>query len=277
MRPVQAFGWASFLAVCMAMPATAQPFDGQRGIRGRQWDALGTVEFGPRAEVEQAWREFGGPAERLRLLADPNGATCRRVTTTFANGRTRQVFSGVLRQDRPAVIDLTRDERNVRRITLDCRSLGRGNALVTIAADINARDYRSWWDNPRFRGRPGFGRDLVLTIGRESFGQRGRREQVMAHFGGQRLQAIGLRAVDGAASCRRVAVRFKRGHQQVLIRAADRATLRPGRTRWFDLQGDQRDVNNLVMVCDSAGRARNVTIEVVAERDIGRPSARFRR
>jgi hypothetical protein len=140
--------------------------------------------------------------------------------------------------------------------------------VVSIAADIDARDRRAWRDNPLFNGRPGFGRDIVMIIGTENFGPRNERETVMTRFSGQRVQAIGLKAVNGTATCRRVVVQFANGTRQVLTAANRPTILRPGRTLWLDLPGNARNVQSIVMACEAEGRTRNVTIEVLAERDI---------
>jgi hypothetical protein len=267
MKKIYALGLAAILAGAIASPAAAQsPF--AAAARGLQhWDNLGTVDFGRRAEVERVFGTFGGPAERLRLTADRNGVQCRSIDVTFANGRTRTVFTGILREDRPTIVDLPGNERNLRNVTFHCRSLGRATALVSIAGGIDARDRRAWRDNPLFNARPGFSRDIVMTIGTETFGTRNQRETITTRFSGQRVQAIGLKAINGTATCRRLVAQFANGTRQVLAAPNMPNTLRPGRTVWFDLPGNARNVQSIVMACEAEGRTRNVTIEVLAERD----------
>jgi hypothetical protein len=268
MKTIYALGIAAIMTGAIASPAAAQhPFAAMaRGLQ--QWDHLGTVGFSRRIETEIVFGTFGGPAERLRLTADRNGVQCRSIDVTFGNGRTRSVFSGLLREDRPTIVDLPGDERNLRNVTFHCRSLGRQNAVVSIAADIDARDRRAWRDNPLFSGRPGFGRDIVLTIGTENFGPRNERETIMTRFTGQRVQAIGLKALNGTATCRRVVAQFANGTRHVLTAANRPTILRPGRTLWLDLPGNARNVQSIVMACEAEGRTRNVIIEVLAERDM---------
>ena len=268
MRKIYALGIAAIMTGAFASPAAAQYHFNPAPFRGPQWDHLGTVDFNRRVEVERVFGSFGGPAERLRLTADRHGVQCRSISVTFGNGRTRTVFSGRLQEDRPAIVDLPGEERNIRNITFRCRSLGRMNAVVSIAADIDARSRRAWRDSPYFNGRPGFGRDIVLTIGSGNFGPRNERETVITRFAGHRVQAIGLKAVNGVASCRRVVAHFANGTRHVLM-APNRANiLRPGRTVWLDLPGHERNVQRLTLACEAEGRSRNVTVEVLAERDL---------
>jgi hypothetical protein len=268
MKEIFALGIAAIMTGAIVSPAAAQHSYVTAPFRAQLWDHIGAVDFGRRMEVERVFGTFGGPAERIRLLADRNGVACRSIDVTFSNGRTRTVFTGILRENRPTIVDLPGAERNVRNIAFRCRSLGPRNAVVSIAAGIDSRERRSWRDNPLFSGRPGFGSDIVLTLGRENFGPRNERETVLTRLTGQRVQAIGLKATNGLAICRRVVVQFANGQNHVLMASGRGSFLRPGRTVWFDLPGDERNVQRVTMACEAEGRARNVTIEVLAERDI---------
>jgi len=268
MRKFFALGIAAIMAGALASPAAAQARYASAALRGQQWDQLGTVDFGRRAEVERVFGNFGGTAERLRLRADRNGVQCRSIDVTFANGRTRTVYTGILREDRPTVIDLPGNERSIRNITFRCRSLGRTSAVVSIAADIDAQSRRAWRDNPLFNGRPGFGRDIVTSLGSETFGPRTERETVVTRSNGQRIQAIGLKAANGMAVCRRVVAEFANGARLALSAQNGPSTLRQGQTVWFDLPGDNRNVRSLSLACEAQGRSRNVTVQLLAERDL---------
>jgi hypothetical protein len=255
MRNLRVLGMAAILAGAMVQPAAAQNYDNARSDRGapaaswnaQAWNPLGTVQFFGNPGVQRI--NTGGTAERIRLTANRNDATCRSVSITFGNGRSREIFSGQLRVNRPETINLPGNERGFRNITLDCRASGRA-ILTTITVSADA------------------GLPSVLSIGAERFGRDGDRETIFAGFRGQRVQAIGLKAVGTDAECRRIVVRFAGGGRQVLT-GRNQTQLREGRTLWFNLPGNQRNVESLVLSCNPASRVANVRIEVVAERDFG--------
>ena len=218
------------------------------------WNNLGTVDFGRRYETAREIDRINGSIDQLRLRADRNGADCRAVTVRFANGQTRNVFNGFLREDRPVTVDLPGDQRNVRNIALTCRSGGRGMTSITVSGDM-ARDR-------------GPGRDTMVPLGTERFSQRVDREMVFTGLRGENLTAIALMPIDGDARCTRVEARFANGTSRVLdVNRGD--VLQNNRMYRIDLPGNQRDVRDLSLTC-RALRDQDVTIRIFGERDTAR-------
>jgi hypothetical protein len=232
------------------------------------WDQLGSVTVEPNRDHDRVYSRFGGPVERLWFASDRADVQCRSIRVTFANGRTRTVFSGRLNEDRGYVVDLPGAERNVRRIDLRCRSLDNDATRIRIAADIGR--YRSAWrqspDWSRFWSRV-FSWDTDRTsdrwvrLGSRNFGSRGDAETITpGRFAARDMTAIALTPRDGDARCSRVRVEFANGGTRTLN--IDRGDLlREDRMRSLDLPGDERNVVRVNMACSPVG-GRDVTIDV---------------
>jgi hypothetical protein len=237
------------------------------------WDRLGSVNVSPGRQGTAVYRSFGGPIERLNLNADRSSVYCRSVRVTFANRRSRNVFSGRLDKDRSRTIDLPGNQRSVRRIDFKCRALERRTAQIHIAADIGR--YRETWrrhpnfertwsrlfnwgndrnvDNNRSRGNE------WVRLGSERFTGRDR-ETTFAGVRGRGLTAIGLRPTDDDARCSMVRVTFANGRSRELgVDWGDRLT--EDRMYRVDLPGDERNVERIDMVCRAIGD-RDVTIQI---------------
>lgn len=256
MRKISTIVIATAAALCgFVIPASAD------------WDRIGAVQVSPGRDQDRVHGSFGGPIERLRLDADNADVFCRSVRVTFANGKTRNVFSGRLDDRRPRAIDLPGDQRNVRRIDLRCRSLARRSAQIVIAAEIGryreawrqSPDWNRLWarvfpwaENSRSRG--------WVHLGRERFVGALDRETVFNNFRGRNLRAIGIQAVDNDARCTNIRVHFANGRSRLVgVDWGDR--LQEDHIYRFDLPGSQRNVQRIEMACRAVGD-RDVTMNI---------------
>ena len=258
---------AAVAVVALATPAHAA------------WQNIGSVEFDRGGDHERQYGNFGGPVERLQLTASGNDVQCRSVTVTFGNGKTRKVFEGDIREGRSIAIDLPGREREVRRLDFRCRSDGRRDARVEVAADLGGyadvwRRNPTWaWlfnpggqhrghdAHPRGRGHyPEAGRFNGWTrLGIESFEGRRDRETTSTGWAGRKVDQIALRAVNGDARCTRVFVTFRNGRTRDLD-IGNRGMLRQGDFRRIDLPGKERNMTQVQLVCRPVGD-RQVYIE----------------
>ena len=111
---------AAVLASSVAIPAFAA------------WDRVGSVQFSLRNNHDAMdYARLNGNA--VGLTARNSDVTCDRVTATFGNGRTREIFNGELRRGRTVTVDLPGGERNVDRVDFYCRPLDRPQARVSAA------------------------------------------------------------------------------------------------------------------------------------------------
>jgi hypothetical protein len=247
------------------------------------WDRLGSVQVSPGRDVNRVYGSFGGPIEKLYLDADQTNVYCRSVTLKFANGRTRNVFTGTLREDQGRTIDLPGRERNVRSITFRCRSLARRSGRIQISADIG--EYRDTWRrHPSFerlwgnlfnwddddrgdrRGRDdrdarddrprGDDADWV-RFGSETFSGRDR-ETTTPGSSGRNVSAIGLRPTDDDAQCTSLRVHFGNGNTRDI---PINATIREDRMHRIDLPGAARNIEEMELICRPIGDDE-VTIDI---------------
>jgi hypothetical protein len=127
--------FAALLSTSVAVPALAAI------------ERIGSVDFSRRDTYGSQYADFTGDA--VILTARDASLDCDRVTATFANGRTREIFRGMLRRGERVNIDLPGAERTVTRLDFDCRPLDRARGRLDVAADTNNSRYRDFQrDNP---------------------------------------------------------------------------------------------------------------------------------
>src|SRR5262245_19444859 len=144
MNKTRLLALAAALCAGVAMPAIAQPYGPARDNFARDnWDRIGSVDFSPRPDHETQYGNFGGRVEELSFQARKGSVDCNRITATFNNGRTRELYRGVLQRGRNVTVDLPGQSRMIRRIDFDCRALQPRVTRVDIAADIGR--YRAEW------------------------------------------------------------------------------------------------------------------------------------
>lgn len=229
------------------------------------WDNVGTINVSPGRDVDRQYGDFGGPVQRLMFRADRSDVSCRSIRVSYGNGRTREVFSGVLRENNTRIVDLPGEQRNIRRIDFLCSSASRRGAEIAIAADVGS--YRdAWMRNPNWKRRWARAVDrnteFWVPIGTERFTGRRDRETNFVGVRGRSVSAIGLKPLDNDAVCARVVARFANGTSRALnVDWGDR--LREDRIYRVDLPGNQRNITQINMVCRAVGD-RDVTIQVFA-------------
>jgi hypothetical protein len=263
----------SLLCAGVAVPALAQRYGGGFG-GGDRYDRIGTVHIDNRFEREFEYGNFGGPVEALRLEARDAAVQCRNIRVTFANGRTRNVFSGRLPENRRVNLDLPGEERNIRRIAFNCRALAPRGSRVDIAADIGR--YRgAWQSHPEFARRwarlfpwansRDFGRQARwVPLGTEHFDGGRDREVSIPGNRGQGVDALAVRPLNADARSRRVTATFSNGRsRQLNLGPSD--YLAEDRLYRIDLPGGERNVERIDMTC-RAVRGRSVAMQVLALR-----------
>ena len=181
---------------------------------------------------------------------------------------------------RDVTVDLQGDERNIRRIVFNCRSLAPFGARVDIAADIGG--YREAWqrhpDFDRFwRGRWGRGgwdgprggwdgpREANwIPLGVQRF--EGRRDSEASFPGhrGRQLESIAIRPINADARCRRITATFANGRTRDLALGPS-DFLQQDRLYRIDLPGGDRNIQRIDMTC-RAVREPGVTMQVLASR-----------
>jgi hypothetical protein len=128
MRRASAMIFTALLASGAAVPALAA------------WEPVGSVDFSFRDTHDATLGNFKGNA--VGLTARDSDVRCDRVTATFGNGRSRDIYRGELREGRTVAIDLPGSESSIDRVDFDCRPLDGARASVEIAADTGRyRDY----------------------------------------------------------------------------------------------------------------------------------------
>lgn len=210
------------------------------------WIQFSSANFG-QADSTQSVYPPNGRYTRLKIKANNNSATCRFIRAHFANGNTRDIFSGNLREGNHIQVDLPGAERNITRLTFRCRSTGGGNTRIGISG------YGE-------RGASGGGTDWEL-IGYEVFNAwlGGDREQQFTRFAGS-IDRLGFRATDDDAFCRRITIHYGNGRTRN-VTVGDGGFMREDRTYSVDLNGGERNVRKVVMVCRPQTRSR-VTIGI---------------
>ena len=292
MKKTRLLALAAALCAGVALPASAQPSyqpgygpnDRSYGPSDRSydrdirpgWDRIGSVDFSYRPDHEVQYGTFGGRVQQLSFRARNGTVACDRVTATFNNGRTREIYRGTIPRNRDVVVDLPGQRRLIRRIDFDCRSIAPRVTRVDIAADIGpyraewrrSPDWnRVWsrmfnWDDNRYAGG-GYGVNGPLntagwiTLSSEVFDGRYDRETTITGLGGRDVERIALRPVNADARCSHVTATFANGMTREL-NINERDMLQEDRVFELDLPGGRRDVTRIDMAChaENGGQVR---------------------
>jgi hypothetical protein len=287
MKKTRLLALAAALCTSVALPASAQPgYDYNRPGSG-PWDRIGSVDFSFRPDRETEYGNFGGRVEALSFVARNSAVRCNQITATFNNGRTRELYRGILPRGREVVVDLPGASRLIRRIDFDCRSMQPRIARVDINADIGQyrADWRrspDWdrvwsrmfnWGDEQLAGGP-YGGDRYIqgplntagwiTLGQEVFEGRFDRETSVAGFAGRNVDRIAVRPLNDDARCSHITATFANGVTRELG-IDDRQVLQEDRVYQLDLPGGNRNVTRVDMAC-RAENGRQVTMLVMANR-----------
>ena len=280
MRKTRLLALAAALCAGATMPAIAQPAYGPFDRPG--WDRIGSVDFSFRPDRETAYGNFGGRVEQLSFRARNGSVVCNRITATFNNGRTRELYRGTLQRGRDVIVDLPGQARMIRRIDFACRSMAPRVTRVDIAADIGRyrADWRrspDWdrvwsrmfnWDDDRFAGGYGITGPLDtagwITLGSEVFDGGLDQETTITGFGGRDVERLAVRPINDDARCSHITATFANGMTREL-NIDDREVLEEDRVYELDLPGGRRDVTRIDMSCQ-AESGRQVTMMVMANR-----------
>jgi len=302
MKKTRLLALTAVLCAGVALPASAQPGSYNRPApydRPGGWDRIGSVDFSARPDHETEYGNFGGRVQRLSFNARNGTVVCNRITATFNNGRSRELFRGTLQRSRDVVVDLPGQSRVIRRLDFDCRSIGARVTRVDIAADIG--QYRAEWrrspdwnrvwsrmfnwgddqfaDNRNDSRYGGAGADRLggdrygsgpltaegwITLGTERFDGRVDRETTVTGWAGRNVERLAVRPINDDARCSRITATFANGMTRNL-NIDDREVLQEDRVHELDLPGGRRDVTRIDMACH-AENGRQVTMLVMANR-----------
>jgi hypothetical protein len=231
------------------------------------WDEIGRLRVTSDGVRFERNIPMGGPVERLHLIAEGDDIFCRSVRAQFGNGADREIFHGLLRQSRPADIDLPGERRNIRGLSFQCRSEHRGGGAMRVAAEVGR--YRDTW-----RRHPDFGRlwarafnwgsnlmnDWEL-LGSEAFSRRRDSEKRFAGWRGRHIDALALKPLDADARCVEVVAEFGNGRNRTLD--ANHGNILPrGQLYKLDLPGGYRILDTLRLRCRPVNAGR-VTIQIL--------------
>jgi hypothetical protein len=258
---------------------------GAAGTALAAWDSLGSVDvsgrMGPGMRgpggpgmmmrgMDRDSRSFdlGGPVERVQLRAERSDIDCRSVRARFGNGRSNDIYHGVLREGRTADIDLP--ARNLDGLVFNCVAMDRRGGTIRISADIG-RYRNDWMRGPNWQATWSrmfnWGSNAVNNwhlVATERFEGRGDSEQVFTGWRGVNADSVALKPLEADARCSRVVARFGNGREQVLnVNNGD--LLRRGMYTKLDLPGRTRDLTNLSMRCSAVGAGR-VSIQIFTGR-----------
>lgn len=266
MKSPRLMALAAILCASAATPALAD------------WDHIGSVDIGRHHDRDVQTFDLGGPVTGLQLRADRN-VNCDSVKATFADGDTREIFSGRLREDQTQNVDLPERSQHITRLNFDCeaRDEGRdhdrnyddhdhGGARIEILADVGK--YRQdWmhganWQNTWAKVFNWGSNEINhwKYIGEELFEGSDDRETAFAGWKGHGSEAIALKPMDADARCSQVTAIFENGNKQILaIHNGD--YMSKGMYHKLDLPGDRRNVTSLAMRC-RATDAGSVRIQI---------------
>lgn len=115
-----------------------RPWERDRNMHNGAWVKLGSEHFSGRRDHETAYAGWRGRKADKIALRPSEDARCNRVRATFDNGNTRELNVG--RYDRLEggqmfTIDLPGNQRNVKRIDLNCHAT---NGMHHVKIDIYA-------------------------------------------------------------------------------------------------------------------------------------------
>ena len=115
---------ASVLAVGATTPTLAA-----------DWDRIQSINFSTGPDRASVSADFGGRVEALRLTARESPMFCSRVTATFGNGNSRNIFSGRIAEGYSKTIDLPGGQRTIKRLTFHCHAAERGGGRLVLSAE----------------------------------------------------------------------------------------------------------------------------------------------
>ena len=134
-RSLKLWTMAAALSAATIVPTLAA--DGG-GYDPNYWVRLGTERFQGPVDRESTFPGWGGRSvDRIGLRSLNGFARCMRVRATFGNGNTRDLdTSGLFRMvpGRVYRVDLPGADRNVVRLMLKCRALGKYAVSVEVLA-----------------------------------------------------------------------------------------------------------------------------------------------
>jgi hypothetical protein len=250
MRKTRILLLAAAATAVFAAPALAASF--QR---------VGAIDVGYHADRDNSSVDFGGSVERLQFVARGGDVQCKYIRARFGNGRTRDLFSGRLRQNASQTVDLPGDARNVQRIISNCHGFSRGGASIDVYADVG-QYAQTWRNNPTWArlwagffasmfpqpSRPNYDKDVNywVPITTVRFSGYGDRDSDAAGFAGKSITRIALRP-DANAKCTRVSALFGNGVHRDLV--GNFGNLYRGQTTQIDLPGGERNLVRLALRC----------------------------
>lgn len=136
-RAVQAFATAVALAAGLSAPALAGPANGS-GFDPNYWVRMGAERFQGGMDRESEFAGWAGRSvDRIGLQPINGYARCTRVRAEFGNGRVRDLDTSGLSRMTPGRmyrVDLPGGDRNIVKLRLKCRALGRYAVSVRIFA-----------------------------------------------------------------------------------------------------------------------------------------------
>lgn len=126
MRKYTAFGIAALICTT-TLPAFAD------------WNQIGSVTFSAGSTYYSARADFS--SDRMMLTSRISDVYCRNVEATFGDGRTRTIYTGMLRANDAVNIDLPGDVRSVRKLAFDCQPTDSSQATVDVAANTSQQQH----------------------------------------------------------------------------------------------------------------------------------------
>lgn len=97
------------------------------------WNHIGSVMFSMQDNHYSARADFSG--DRIALTSRTGDVYCRDVKATAGDGRTRTIYTGMLRANDTVNVDLPGDVRSVQQLVFDCQPTDRSQATVDVAAN----------------------------------------------------------------------------------------------------------------------------------------------
>ncbi|MGF1457209.1 MAG: hypothetical protein ACFB6R_17760 [Alphaproteobacteria bacterium] len=224
-----------------------------RGIRqfGPGWTRVGRVTFRDRLEREVRYTDFPAAVSSVRFEAQGSSIRCRSVTARYANGRSSQIFAGVIAAGRSKIVSFRRDRR-MTEMRFVCQSERGRQGRLLIAGKF---------DRDRVSAAPGRARGIRadwVRIGRATFPRRVEVTRSFNTFPGA-FRRLALRPVNGDLRCRRILLVFQNGNKRDL--PFSRAILEKDEIYAVDLPGNQRFIRSIGLACRAlSGRDASIAI-----------------